>query len=142
MRSIHCPFLPQTLQKWQLVFFFFCLCIFWVQNFPQLHMQAIFLVPRSFLVSCCWRRGVSRGVSSHVPRFQVPAPSLSQKVEYFTCGINISFHLDPTGQNTQGRGSKQSSSETPYPPEKRKASNLSISCWGWESVIYSGAPAG
>lgn len=49
--------------------FCFCLCIFWVQNFPQLHMQAVFLVPCSFLVSCCWRRGVSR----HVPRFAGPS---------------------------------------------------------------------
>ena len=63
---------------------------------------------------------MSRGVSSHVPRFQVPAPSLCQKVEYFTCGINISFHLNPTGQNTQGRGSRQCSSETPYPPRKEE----------------------
>lgn len=59
MRSSNCLFLPQTLQKWQLGFF--CLSLYLlVQNFPQLHMQAVFLVPCSFFVSCCWKRGVSR----------------------------------------------------------------------------------
>ena len=56
MRS--CLFLPQTLQKWQLGFVLSLYLL--VQNFPQLHMRAVFLVPCRFFVSCCWRRGVSR----------------------------------------------------------------------------------
>ena len=39
-------------------FFSLSLCLL-VQSLPQLHMQQVFLVPCSFFVSCCWRRGVS-----------------------------------------------------------------------------------
>ena len=62
--------LRPALQKWQLGFF--GLFVPFVQNLPQLHVTQLFLVPYSFFVFCCSRRGLSR--CKHCSKWsQVPA---------------------------------------------------------------------
>ena len=51
-------FLLLALQKWQLGFF--CLLYLLSRICPTWSCTQLFLVPYSFFVFCCWRRGVSR----------------------------------------------------------------------------------
>ena len=56
-------FLLQAIQKWQSGFwwvFFFVFLYLVVQNFPQLCMDTVVLIPINFFVFCSLRRGISR----------------------------------------------------------------------------------
>ena len=53
---------------------FWSLCIFWVQNLPQLYLPAVIFSPIQFLCICRSRRGVSRGsIAALQQRVPVPA---------------------------------------------------------------------